>query len=99
VNDLGSGFLASALLHLPIGITYIKAVQADRPPTKAEWAAAIAYTVIFAAVGVAGSNVVMHDSNSPARVHRRANGPPPRTLRASPEKPEPADGSCSAPSS
>ena len=46
------GFLASALLHVPIGITYIKAVQADRRLARAEWAAAIAYTVIFAAVGV-----------------------------------------------
>jgi hypothetical protein len=59
------GFLASALLHVPIGITYIRAVQADRPLTKAEWAAAIAYTVAFAAVGVAGPNIVMHDKNSP----------------------------------
>jgi hypothetical protein len=59
------GFLASALLHVPIGITYIKAVQANRPLAKAEWAAAIAYTVIFAAVGVAGPNVAMHDKNSP----------------------------------
>jgi hypothetical protein len=30
-----------------------------------QWAAAIAYTVIFAAVGVAGPNVVMYDKNSP----------------------------------
>jgi hypothetical protein len=59
------GFLASALLHVPIGITYIKAVQADRPLARAEWAAAIAYTVIFAAAGVAGPNLVMHDKNSP----------------------------------
>ena len=40
-------------------------MQADRPLTKAEWAAAIAYTVIFAAVGVAGPNLVMNDKNSP----------------------------------
>ena len=59
------GFLASALLHVPIGISYIRAVQADRPLAKAEWAAAIAYTVIFAAAGVAGPNLVMHDKNSP----------------------------------
>jgi hypothetical protein len=59
------GFLASALLHVPIGITYIKAVQADHRLTRAEWAAAIAYTVIFAAVGVAGPNVVMNAKNSP----------------------------------
>ena len=59
------GFLASALLHVPIGITYIKAVQADRPLARAEWAAAIAYTVIFAVAGVAGPNLVMHNKNNP----------------------------------
>lgn len=36
------GFLASALLHVPIDAAYIKAVQADRPLAKAEWAGAIA---------------------------------------------------------
>jgi hypothetical protein len=59
------GFLASALLHVPIGLTYIKAVQADRPLTRAEWAAAIAYTVAFAAVGIGGPNLVMKDKTSP----------------------------------
>jgi hypothetical protein len=59
------GFLASALLHVPIGPTYIKAVQADRPLTRAEWAGAIAYTVVFAAVGVGAPNLVMRDKNSP----------------------------------
>jgi hypothetical protein len=49
---------------VPIGIPYIKAVQADRPLARAEWAAAIAYTVIFAAIGVADPNLVMHDKNS-----------------------------------
>jgi len=59
------GFLASALLHVPIGITYIRAVHADRPLARAEWAAAIACTVISAAAGVAGPNLLMHDKNSP----------------------------------
>ena len=30
------GFLASALLHVPIGAAYIKAVQADSPLTRGE---------------------------------------------------------------
>ena len=59
------GFLASALLHVPIGLTYIRAVQADRPLTKTEWAAGIAYTVIFAAAGVGAPNILMRDKNSP----------------------------------
>jgi hypothetical protein len=69
------GFLASALLHVPIGVAYIKAVQADRPLAKAEWAAAIAYTVIFAAAGVAGPNVVARDKNSPHAFTAAQMGP------------------------
>ena len=59
------GFLASALLHVPIGVAYLKAVQADSPLTKAEWAAGIAYTVVFAAAGVGAPNFLMRDKNSP----------------------------------
>ena len=40
-------------------------MQADRPLTRAEWAGVIAYTVVFAAVGVGGPNLVMRDKNSP----------------------------------
>lgn len=59
------GFLASALLHVPIGVTYIRAVQSDRPLTRAEWAAGIAYTVIVAVAGLAAPNVLLRDRNSP----------------------------------
>ena len=59
------GFLASVLLHVPIGVAYLKAVQADSPLTKAEWAAGIAYAVIIAAAGVAAPNFLMRDKNSP----------------------------------
>ena len=59
------GFLASALLHVPIGVSYIKALQADRPLTRAEWGAAAAYTVAFAAVGIGGPNIVGRDKDSP----------------------------------
>lgn len=59
------GFLASVFLHVPVGVAYIKAVQADRPLTRAEWAAGIAYAVIIAAAGVAGPNFLMRDKNSP----------------------------------
>jgi hypothetical protein len=57
--------IAAILLHVPIGVTYIKAVQADRPLTTAEWAAGIACTVIFAAAGVGVPNILMRDKNSP----------------------------------
>jgi len=40
-RDYPWALLASALLHVPIGAACIKAVQADRPLAKAEWAAAI----------------------------------------------------------
>ena len=69
------GFLASTLLHVPIGVAYIKAVQADRPLTKAEWAAGVGYAWFFAVAGLGAPNFLMRDKSS-ACVHRRADGPP-----------------------
>ena len=59
------GFLASALLHVPIGVTYLRAVQADRPLTRAEWAGGIVGTVALAVSGVAAPNFLLRDKNSP----------------------------------
>ncbi|MET8137772.1 HXXEE domain-containing protein [Streptomyces sp. NPDC005251] len=59
------GFLASLLLHVPIGTAYIRAVNAERPLTKAEWAAAVACTVAFAASSVGAPNFLMRDKDSP----------------------------------
>jgi hypothetical protein len=58
------GFLASAPLHVPIGVAYIKAVQADRPLTRAEWTAGSAYALIVAAGGLAAPNFLFRNKNS-----------------------------------
>lgn len=68
----------------PIGVAHIKAVQAARPLTKAEWDAGVGYAWCFAVAGLGAPNFFMRDQNSPhvftaaqpACVHRRADGPP-----------------------
>ena len=66
------GFLASIFLHVPLGIRYFQSIG---PTARSDWAKGIAYTVAFAAVGVAGPNVLMRDHNSPYRFTRRQVGP------------------------
>ena len=39
------GFLASILLHVPIGITYIRALRAAGPISGGDWAKGVAYTL------------------------------------------------------
>jgi hypothetical protein len=59
------GFLASFFLHVPIGVSYIRALNADPGLTRGDVAKGAAYTVAFAVVAVAGPNIVGHDKNSP----------------------------------
>jgi hypothetical protein len=59
------GFLASILLHTPIGITYLRALNAEDHLTKADVVKGVGYTVGFAIIAVAGPNIVGSDRNSP----------------------------------
>jgi hypothetical protein len=59
------GFLASFFLHVPLGVTYIRSLNADGGLTSADIAKGAAYTVAFAVIGVAGPNLVGKDKNSP----------------------------------
>jgi Protein of unknown function with HXXEE motif len=68
------GSLASALLHVPIGATYIKAVQADRPLSRGEWAAGGVYAFVVAVGGLAAPNLLFRDKNSPHRFTRAQMG-------------------------
>lgn len=68
------GFLASILLHVPLGIAYFRALQQEDGRTRADMIKGIAYTVAFAVVGVAGPNIVMHDKNSPYAFTRHQLG-------------------------
>jgi hypothetical protein len=59
------GFLASILLHTPIGVTYLRALNAEEHLTKADVAKGIGYTIAFAIIAVAGPNIVGSDRTSP----------------------------------
>ena len=69
------GFLASALLHVPIGITYLRALNAEKPIKRSELARAAAYNVGVALTGIAGPNVLLRDKNSPYRWAAKQMGP------------------------
>lgn len=59
------GFLASFFLHVPIGVRYIKALDAAEGLRRSDVLKGVAYTVIFALVAVAGPNFVGKNRNSP----------------------------------
>jgi len=59
------GFLASILLHVPIGFTYIRALRAQGPISRGTWFKSVVTTVVFAALGVAGPNFLGRDRQSP----------------------------------
>jgi hypothetical protein len=59
------GFLASFFLHIPLGVTYIRALKAAEGLTRGDFTKSAAYTVAFAVIGVAGPNVVGKNKNTP----------------------------------
>jgi hypothetical protein len=69
------GFLASFFLHIPIGVTYIRALKAEDGLSGGDIAKAAAYTVAFALVAVAGPNLVGRDHNSPYAFTKEQMGP------------------------
>jgi hypothetical protein len=58
------GFLASLLLHVPLGLAYVRAVREDGPISRADWVKSVAYLIAFAALGVAAPNALLRDANS-----------------------------------
>lgn len=65
------GFLASALLHVPIGVRYLQALRDERPISSKEWRASVLYTVGFALAGVLAPQQLLKDKNSPYRFNRQ----------------------------
>ena len=59
------GFLASILLHVPIGLTYIRALRGQGEIDRATWLTSIAVTAFVATTGVAGPNILGRDRHSP----------------------------------
>jgi hypothetical protein len=59
------GTLTAALLHVPIGITYIAAIRAEGPIDRGTWLKSLGVLAGFLAFGVAAPNVLLADKDSP----------------------------------
>jgi hypothetical protein len=59
------GFLASLLLHVPIGSQYLRALKDEAPIEGSDWRKAGLYTVAFAASSLAAPNFIFRDRDSP----------------------------------
>jgi hypothetical protein len=68
------GFLASLLLHVPIGVEYLRALRDEAPIEHADWKNARLYTIAFAAGSVAAPNLLMRDKDSPYRFTAKQAG-------------------------
>ncbi|HKP20300.1 MAG TPA: HXXEE domain-containing protein [Thermoleophilaceae bacterium] len=69
------GFLASALLHVPIGSSYLRAIHAEAPLKRSELAKAAAYNFAFAVTSIAGPNLLLKQKDSPYRFTAKQMGP------------------------
>ena len=69
------GALTAGLLHLPIGITYLRAVRAEGPIGRDNWIKSLLVLLGFFVVGVATPNVLGADKNSPYDFTARQMGP------------------------
>jgi hypothetical protein len=69
------GFLASILLHTPLGIAYFRALdQEGDGVSRSDLAKGLAYMVAFALVGIVGPNLAFYDRNSPYAFTRHQLG-------------------------
>jgi hypothetical protein len=61
------GFLASLFLHIPIGIAYIRSLQAEQLLTRADWIKAILMLPLFMVGGIMVPQQLFKDKESPYR--------------------------------
>ena len=59
------GALTAALLHLPIGVTYLSALRAQGPIGRTNWIKSLVVLLLFLIFGVATPNIRNRDKNSP----------------------------------
>jgi hypothetical protein len=71
----GPGFITALLLHLPIGIGYLKAVGQEGSLSREDWAKGLLGAVGSAVFGVVVPNMVMRDRNSPYAFTAKQMGP------------------------
>jgi hypothetical protein len=63
------------LLHVPIGITYIRALRAQGGITRSDWAKSFAVLGAFLVLGVAAPNLALKDKESPYEFSDHQMGP------------------------
>ena len=73
------GALTAALLHVPIGITYIRTLRADGGISRTDWGKSLGVLGAFLVLGVAAPNVILADKDSPYEFTDRQLGPYART--------------------
>ena len=71
----GPGALTAVLLHVPVGIAYVKALKQQGPITRRDWAQAAGYGVAFAGFGIALPTGVLRDADSPYPFTEAQMGP------------------------
>ena len=71
----GPGFLSSALLHLPIGATYIKALKRSGTVTGSDYRKGLAYAAVIFVFGLAAPNILMRKKDSPYAFTEAQMGP------------------------
>jgi uncharacterized protein with HXXEE motif len=71
----GPGFLTALILHVPIGIGYLRAVGSERPSERGKWARGAAYAAAFGALGIAAPLRLLRNEESPYRFTDRQVGP------------------------
>jgi hypothetical protein len=69
------GALTAALLHLPIGLTYLSALRAQGPIGRSNWIKTLVVLLLFLIFGVATPNIRGADKNSPYAFTANQMGP------------------------
>lgn len=70
------GALTAALLHMPIGITYIRTLRAHGGISRSDWIKSFGLLGAFLALGVAAPNVILADKDCPYEFNDRQMGGP-----------------------
>ena len=68
------GFLSSLLLHVPLGIAFIRAARDDGGISREDWIKGSILGVAFAASGIGGPNLILRDENSPYSFTKKQMG-------------------------
>ena len=79
------GALTSTLLHIAIGITYIRALRARGGIERGDWVKSAAVMGAFLVIGVALPNLALRDKNSPHEFTAHQMGP------YEPDEPDPQE--------